>query len=118
MKSRILQARKADGPLGIRTGLWLIVFGILILCVFVIRLSPTRNDPAAFMTATGSVDAKPQDLPARPHAIARRTATKYSATEVYQSGGVRGDAGDQFLEMALSEIAQKIQDRHSWIDPL
>jgi hypothetical protein len=112
MKSRILQARKADGPLGIRTGLWLIVFGTLILCVFIVRLSPTGKGPTAVMTATSSVDGKRQDLPLT---TARRTASKPFAPEVHQSGGARSDAGDQLLEMALSEIAQRIQDRHSWI---
>jgi len=115
MKSRTLQAKKADGPLGIRTRVWLIVFGMLVLCVFVIRLSPTRKGPAVVMIATSSVDAKRQDLPARSHAIARRTASKHFATEVHQSGGARSDAGDQLLEMELSEIAQIIEDRHSWI---
>ena len=112
MKSLILQAKKADGPLGIRTSVWLIVFGTLLLCVSVIRLSPTRKGPAVVMTPTSSVDAERQDLPVRPHAIARRTASKYFAPEVHRSGGARSDAGDPLLEMALSEIAQKIQDRH------
>ena len=115
MKSRILQAKKADGPLGIRKSVWLIVFGMLLLCVFVIRLSPKRKGPAVVMTATSSLDAKRQDLPARSHAIARRTASKNLAPEIHQSGGARSDAGDQLLEMELSEIAQIIEDRHSWI---
>jgi len=115
MKSRTLQAKKADGPLGIRTRVWLIVFGMLVLCVFVIRLSLTRKGPAVVMIATSSVDAKPQDLPARPRAIARWTASTYFAPEVHQSGGARSDEGDQLFEMELSEIAQIIEDRHSWI---
>jgi len=118
MKSLILQAKKADGPLGIRTSVWLIVFGTLLLCVSVIRLSPTRKGPAKVMTVTSSADAKRQKLPARLHAIARRTGSKHFALKFHQNGGARSDAGDQLLEMALSEIAQKIQDRHSWIDPL
>jgi hypothetical protein len=118
MKSCIVKAKQADGTLGIRTRVWLIVFGMLLLCVFAIRLSPTRIGPAVAVSATSSADAKRQDSPARPHAIARRNAFKYSAPdEVHQSRGARSDAGDQLFEMALSDIAQTIEDRHSWIDP-
>ena len=117
MKSRIVQAKKADGPLGIRTSVWLIVFGMLFLCVFVMRFSPTRKGPAVVMTATSSADAKRQDLPTRPHAIDRRTASKYFSAEVHQSGAAPSDVGDQVLEMELTEIAQMIADRHNWIDP-
>ena len=118
MKSCIVKAKQADGTLGIRTRVWLIVFGMLLLCVFAIRLSPTRIGPAVAVSATSSADAKRQDSPARPHAIARGNASKYFAPdEVHQSHGARSDAGDRLFEMALSDIAQTIEDRHSWIDP-
>jgi len=105
MKSCIVKAKQADGTLGIRTRVWLIVFGMLLLCVVAIRLSSTRKGPAVAVTATSSADANRQDFPARPPATARR------------SRGSRSDAGDPLFEMALSDIAQIIEDRHSWIDP-
>jgi hypothetical protein len=118
MKSWMLRATKADGPLGIRTSVWLMVFGMFLLCVFVVRLFPTRRGPTIVLSATRSANAKRPELPADPHVIAQRTASKYFAHAAHKSGGGRSDAGEQLLETALSEIEQIIEDRHSWIDPL
>lgn len=86
MRSRIVQNEKNGAPLGIRTGVWLTVFGLLLLCMVAISLSRRSTTRPAGETASSSGDATRQDSSASPQANGRRTTHKYFAPEVYESG--------------------------------
>jgi len=108
MRDGIKQNNKADGPLGIRTGVWLVVFGLLLVCVLTISL-PRRHTSVPTPEAA-SEDVAVQSLLHRP-ASGRHTAREQFTPEVYESA-----AGYDIGEAQLSMIEQMVQDRRTWTD--
>ena len=109
MRHRIEKRNKPDGPAAIRTGVWLVVFGLVVLCVFTIDVS--RRHTSQPTTATASRDTADQDASPRPRVSVRRTAHKKFTAKAYKSGTDYNTG-----ESPLSIIDHMIQDRRTWVD--
>src|SRR6266498_1139307 len=100
--------RTADGPLGVRTGVWLIVLVLALVCVLPIKLSldhtgrPTRG--------TASEDLADHDSSIHPPASVRTVHKRFPA-EAYESG-----SGYDSRDALLSMVEQMTQDRRTWMD--
>ena len=108
MRERIQQNKKADCPLGIRTGVWLIVFGSVLVSVLTINLSRHHTSQPTRDTAS---EALP-DLDSSTHRPSfRRTAHREFTPAAYESG-----PSDDIGEAHLTMIEQMTQDRRTWMD--
>jgi len=100
--------RTADGPLVVRTGVWLIVLVLALVCVLPIKLSldhtsrPTRG--------TASEDLADPDSSIQPPASVRTVHKRFTA-EAYESG-----SGYDSRDALLSMVEQMTQDRRTWMD--
>ena len=103
------QNKKTGGPLGIRAGIWLVVFGLLLACMLTIWLP--RHYTNSTMREISSEDQRTKSSFARPQAGVRRTANEGSMREVSRNGADY-DIGDAQVSM----IEQMVQDRRTWTD--
>ena len=104
MKNRIGQSKPTNAPPGIRTGVWLIMLGLLMLCLFVVSLSYRNAIHSAGVSASGSKDAIREDSSSRPRAAVRRVAYNFAP-----------DGADYDNEAAeLSLVERMTQDRQTW----
>ena len=102
------QSKKTDGPLGIRIGVWLIVFGAALVCVLTISLS--SRYPSQLTLDNASESLSHQESPT--HETSSRRAGHIEFTPAtYESG-----ASCDFDEAQLAMIEQMTQDRRTWWD--
>jgi hypothetical protein len=109
MRQPIAHNNKAGGPLGIRSGVWLIVFGLLLLCVLTISLSYHHAYSRSGDIASEAIAGQDSSLPSQTRP--RRTADKEITPEVHD-GGAAYDIG----EPEFAVIEQMVQDRRTWVD--
>ena len=109
MRQRIEQKKKADGPLGVRIGVWFTVFGLVFACVLTISLSQRHS--SRLITETPLEDEADQDSLDRPQVSAQRTARIKFTPKVYESGS---DYDNE--DALLSMVEQMTQDRRTWMD--
>ena len=107
MRQHPKQQKKLDGPLGIRTTVWLFVFGLVLMSVLIIGRHLT--EPPAGENAAEALRAQAS----APHAWSqvRRTAQTGVWPETYEDRAGYGNG-----EIDLSMVEQTIQDRRSWMD--
>ena len=109
MRHCIEQKDKADGPLGIRIGVWLSVFGMVLVCLLAISLSQRQSSRPT--TETALEDVADQDSSNRSQLSVRWTARIKFTPKVYESGS---DYNNE--DAVLSMIEQMTQDRRTWMD--
>jgi len=109
MRQRLKQIKKGEGPLGIRTAVWLSTFGLMLVGVLTIHLSRQHREPPAGEIA--SAEVADQDSLPLPQARVRRAAHREVTPNVCESG-VGCDKGEALFSM----IEQMIQDRRTWMD--
>jgi hypothetical protein len=107
MRQRIEQKKKADGPLGIRTGVWLTVFGLVLVCLLTISLSQRHSSRPTTETPLENVAG--QDSSNRPRVSVQRTPNIKFTPKDYESGSDNEDA-------LWSMAEQMAQDRRTWVD--
>ena len=108
MRKQIKQSKKIDGPLGIRIGVWLIVFGAVLACVLTISLSSRYTSQLTRDTASENLSH--QESPN--HETSSRRAGHIEFTSATYESGERVD----FDEAQLTMIEQMTQDRRTWWD--
>src|SRR5437667_1032459 len=99
MKNRIGQSKATNAPPGIRTGVWLIMLGLLMLCLFVVSLSYRNAIHSAGVSASGSKDPIRENSSSRPRAAVRRAAHNFTP-DVLQTGV---DYDNEAAELSLVE---------------
>jgi len=105
----IEQKKKADGPLGIRTCVWITVSGLVLVCLVTISLSQRPSSRPT--TETALEDVADQDSSNRPQVSVQRTAHIKFRPKVYESGS---DYNSE--DALLSMVEQMTQDRRTWMD--
>ena len=107
MRHHFNQNKKVDGPLGIRPTVWLVVFGLVLVCMLLISRhhiqQPTRE------IAVEEVREQDASLHSRPKI--RRTAQTEVRPESYEAQVGYGNG-----EIDLSMVEQMVQDRRTWMD--
>ena len=106
MREQIEQSKKTDGPLGIRIGIWLIVSGAVLACVFTIGRS-SRTTQLSHDTASENLRMRNHS-----HETSSRRAGHIEFTPATYENGETWD----FDEAQLSMIEQMTQDRRTWWD--
>ena len=109
MRQRIEQKKNANGPLGIRTGVWLSGFGLVLVSLLI--LGSPRGDISRPTTETALEDLANQDSSNRPQVNAQRRANIKFTPKVSES--VSDSDNDDDL---LSMVEQMTQDRRTWMD--
>ena len=108
MREQIKQSKKTDGPCGIRVGVWLIVFSVVLMCVLTICLSPRYPSRISPDTASESLSRQESST----HDTSSRKAGHIEFTPAtYESG-----ASFDFDEAQLTMIDLMTQDRRTWWD--
>jgi hypothetical protein len=108
MREQVRQTKKADGPFGIRTLVWLIVFGLALVCVLMVSVSsryasqPTPTPDLESPSYQEASNHKARSL--RPHRIE-------FAVETGQDR-----ASNDLDEAQLATIEQMTQDSRTWWD--
>src|SRR5436190_1737703 len=99
MKNRIGQSKATNAPPGIRTGVWLIMLGLLMLCLFVVSLSYRNAIHSAGVSASGSKDAGVEyfEKKIRP-VLTERCYKCHSAQAEKLKGGFRLDTREDLLK--------------------
>jgi len=105
MRQSIEQNKKADRP-GIRTGVWLTVFGLVLVCLLTISFPKCRAT-----TETSLEDMADQDSVIQPHGSVQRTSHIKFTPKVSDSGS---DYDNE--EALLTVVEQLTQDRRTWMD--
>jgi hypothetical protein len=95
--------------MGIRIGVWLLVFGLVLVCVLAIDLCLHHRN--RLPGATSSDGVADQDASTQTLASVRRTTYEELMPDVYQIGEVY-----EIGEAQWSMIEQMIQDRGTWMD--
>src|SRR5688500_11090871 len=109
MRDRSERRKKADGPFGIRTSVWLIVFGMGLLCALAIQVSAPHAGPSGGAIAAMAM-AEPQALP-NPQARVRKIAHREASLAADESWA---NSDSEFALLSLVE--QIVQDRRTWMD--
>lgn len=99
---------KTEGPLGIRIGVWLIVFGAVLACVLTISLSPRHTNQ---LTPDRASENLSHQESSNHETSSRRAGHIEFAPATYESG-----EGRDFDEAQLAVIEQMTQDRRTWWD--
>ena len=107
MREQIEQSKKTDGPLGIRIGVWLIVSGAVLACVFTISRSSRYTTQLSHDTASENLRMRNHS-----HETSSRRAGHIEFTPATYENGETWD----FDEAQLSMIEQMTQDRRTWWD--
>src|SRR5213594_4718581 len=102
MRDRIEQSRKTDGPLGIRTGVWFIVFGAVLMCAVMIGLSSRQ-------TSRPSHDIASEVLPAQGSSTRTASFRRTSQREFIPAAYLSGSSYD-IDEAQLTMIERMTQD--------
>ena len=108
MREHIDQRKRSDGLLGIRIGVWLVVFGATIACMLMITLS--SYDPSQ-LTSDGVSDSQLLQDSSTHKTSFRRTSNMEFTPATYESR-----ASWDFDEAQLAIINEMTQDRRSWWD--
>jgi len=109
MRQRNDQNKKTDGPLGIRTVVWLVVLGLVLACLLTIHVS--RHETGASADKIVSEQLEGQRSSPGPQAQFRRTAYRRITPDVYES-----EARYDNEEAQFSMVEQMLQDRRTWMD--
>ena len=107
MRQHLNQKKKLAGPLGIRTTVWLFVFGLALVCVLIISRHHAEP-PVGEIAAEGYRD---QDSSPHSWSKVRRTAQTEVWPETYEDRAGYGNG-----EIDLSMVEQLSQDRRTWVD--
>lgn len=99
MRSDVEQYGKADHSLGIRAGVWLIVIGLLLLCVLTISLFRREAISPEGKVASNSRNAVHETSPIRPKPDASRPIRRLSASPF-----VNGGAGQVSATLTPDEV--------------
>jgi hypothetical protein len=99
---------KANGPLGIRTSVWLILFGAVLVCVLTIALS--RRHTSLVTRDAASENVAHQESSTRRASFRRTSHIEFTPT-AYESG-----SSSDLDEVQLAMIEQMTQDRRTWMD--
>ena len=107
MREHFNRNKKVDGPLGIRPTVWLVVFGLVLVCMLLITghhsEQPTREITVEEIREQNS---SPHSRP-RIH-IPVMTEVRPEAYE--------DPVGQGNIEIDLSMVEQMVQDRRTWMD--
>jgi len=105
MRQHLNGNKKADGPLGVRPAVWLVVFGLVLVCMLIISRHHTEQ-PAREMAVE---EVREQNSSPRSWPKIHRMAEVEVRPEVYhvQVG---------YREIDLSMVEQMVQDRRTWMD--
>ena len=108
MREQIKQNKKADGPLGIRTGVWLIVLGPALICVLMVSLSSRNPGQRTPDTALRS--------PSYQEPSTHETRSLRTDHIEFAPATREGGASYDFDEAQWAMIEQMTQDRRTWWD--
>jgi hypothetical protein len=104
MREHLNRNKKVDGPLGIRSTVWLVVFGLVLVCMLLISRhhieQPTRE---IALEEVPEQNSSPHSWPK-----IHRTAQ----AEIRPENQVGYGNG----EIDLSMVEQMVQDRRTWMD--
>lgn len=100
--------KNAERPVSIRPVFWVVIFGLMLPCLFLIDLSRRRaNLPTS---EAASEDVSDHDSSTRRKGRVGRIGDHEFRIEVYEPGARSDDGEAQFLL-----IGQMIQDRRTWV---
>ena len=106
MQQHLIRNKKVDAPHGIRNTVWLVVFGLVLVCVLIISrhyIAPGREIAAE--------EVREQDSSPHSSPMVRRTAQTEVRPKAYEERGGYGNG-----ETELSMVEQIVQDRRTWVD--
>jgi hypothetical protein len=107
MRQHLNDNKKVDGPLGIRPTVWLVVFGLVLVCMLIISQHQTEQS-----TREIAVEGiREQNSPLHSWPRIHRTAQREVRPESYEDPVGHGD-----VEIDLSMVEQMVQDRRTWMD--
>ena len=108
MREHLDQRKRSDGLLGIRIGVWLVVFGAAIASLLMI--TSTSYDPSQLTSDGVSESQLPQD------SSTQKTSFQRAGNRVFMPGTYESTASWDFDEAQLTMINEMTQDRRSWWD--
>lgn len=108
MRELIKQNKNADGPVGIRTGVWLIVLGTAFVCVLMVSLSshyPSQPTPEPDF-----------GVPSHQEPLTHETRSPRTDRIEFAAATGDGTASNDVDEAQLATIEQMTQDHRTWWD--
>ncbi len=109
MRQLSAEKKQADGPQGIRPGVWLFGFALALACVLTIHLSPHQTGRLGRVSPSQVV--ADQRLSTRLQASGRLRAYAPPRPAVYQTAPEYDS-----IELQLPIVDQAMQDRRTWVD--
>jgi hypothetical protein len=102
------QKQNADGPMGIRTGVWLIVFGLLSVCVILVTLFSSAGDRPANEAAFAPAGESPHGFSKPSKARAWQPDLQFSG--LGPSTPQDAEEAARFASLAANQRARELFD--------